>query len=127
MMQTVWFLLAAVFQAAAQEPSAEQQFAKLCAVCHGTGASGTDRGPALSNNRRLRGRSESDIHNLIRDGAGAMPAFRLPEVQLQSLARFVRSLNASAYEASPAGDAAAGERFFFGKGGCASCHMVRGQ
>src|SRR6266566_4858454 len=131
-MQIGWILLAAAspwlcFQATAQELSAEQQFAKLCVVCHGPGASGTDRGPALVNNRGLRGRSEIEIHKLIRDGAGAMPAFPLPESQLQSLARFVRSLNASAYEASPAGDVAAGERFFFGKGHCSSCHMVRGQ
>jgi putative heme-binding domain-containing protein len=75
----------------------------------------------------LRSCSEDEIRNLIRDGSGGMPAFQLPESQLQPLARFVRSLNASAYEASPAGDAAAGERFFFGKGQCASCHMVKGQ
>src|ERR1700680_3039249 len=87
---------------ASQDSSAEQQFTKLCAVCHGAGASGTDRGPALVNNRSLRGRSENEIHNLIRDGTGAMPAFSLPESQLQALARFVRSLNASAYEANPA-------------------------
>jgi PQQ-dependent dehydrogenase (methanol/ethanol family) len=56
-----------------------------------------------------------------------MPAFPLPESQLQALARFVRSLNASAYEASPAGDVNAGEQFFFGKGQCSTCHMVRGR
>src|SRR5260370_24896053 len=110
-MQTGWILLAAASpwlcsQATAQEPSADQQFAKLCGACHGAGASGTDRGPALVNNRGLRGRSENEIHNLIRDGSGAMPAFPLPESQLQVLARFVRSLNASAYEASPAGGVA---------------------
>src|ERR1700730_10073582 len=127
-MQTRWILLAAAsswlsFQANAQQ----EQFARLCAACHGAGASGTDRGPALVNNRGLRGRSENDIHNLIRDGSGAMPAFPLPESQLQLLARFVRSLNASAYEAAPAGDVTSGERFFFGKGQCSSCHMVKAQ
>ena len=132
MRQVHWILLAAASlwlssQVRAQELSAEQQFAKLCAVCHAAGASGTDRGPALVNNRGLRGRSESDIQKLIRDGSGGMPAFPLPETELRALALFVRSLNASAYEASPAGDVNAGERFFFGKGQCASCHMVRGQ
>src|ERR1700730_7375530 len=121
-----WFLVVAG-SLAGQDTSAEQQFAKLCAGCHGAGASGTDRGPALVNNRSLRGRSENDIHNLIRDGSGAMPAFPLRESQLQMLARFVRSLNASAYEAAPAGDVTSGERFFFGKGQCSSCHMVKAQ
>jgi len=107
MSQTAWILLAAAwlwlsFQARAQELSAERQFAKLCAVCHGADASGADRGPALVNNRGLRGRSESDIQKLIRDGSGSMPAFPLPETEVRALARFVRSLNASAYEASPA-------------------------
>ena len=55
-----------------------------------------------------------------------MPAFALPEDQIQPLARWVRSLNVSAFDLGPAGDAAAGERFFFAKGQCVSCHMVRG-
>ena len=55
-----------------------------------------------------------------------MPAFALPEDQLQPLARWVRSLNVSAYDLRPSGDVDAGQRFFFGKGQCASCHMVRG-
>jgi putative heme-binding domain-containing protein len=120
--------LAPSVSAGAPVVSTDPQFTKLCAVCHGTDASGTDRGPALVNNRGLRSRSESDIRNLIRNGTpSGMPAFALPETELQSLARYVRSLNASAFEAKPAGDAAAGELFFFGKGQCASCHMVRGQ
>jgi PQQ-dependent dehydrogenase (methanol/ethanol family) len=120
--------LAPSVSAGAPVVSTDPQFTKLCAVCHGTDASGTDRGPALVNNRGLRSRSENDIRNLIQNGTpSGMPAFALPETELQSLARYVRSLNASAFEAKPAGDAAAGELFFFGKGQCASCHMVRGQ
>ena len=45
-----------------------------------------------------------------------MPAFALPEDQLQPLARWVRSLNVSAYDLDLPGDAAAGEQFFFGEG-----------
>src|SRR5579862_8314090 len=125
MMQIRWVvnvaLLAAIpFPAAAQD----NEFANLCAACHGTDASGTDRGPALKNNRRLRSRSESEILNVIRDGTpGGMPPFPLTQERLQPLARFVRSLNASAYDIQPAGDIAAGERFFFGKGQCGACHM----
>ncbi len=89
-------------------------------------ATGTERGPALVDNRSLRSRSEKQIHDTIQNGRPGMPAFALPEEQLQSLARWVRSLNASAYDLGTPGDTAAGERFFFEKGRCASCHMVRG-
>ena len=56
-----------------------------------------------------------------------MPAFHLPEPELDSLAQFVHALNATAYEMKPEGDVEAGERFFFGKGGCSSCHMISGR
>ena len=35
-------------------------------------------------------------------------------------------MNASAFDASPRGDVAAGERFFFGKGQCGTCHTAMG-
>src|SRR5690242_6041476 len=56
-----------------------------------------------------------------------MPPFAIGEAELQSLARWVHSLNASAYDVQPAGDAAAGERFFYGSGQCGACHMVAGR
>ena len=56
-----------------------------------------------------------------------MPAFKLPDVQLETLAGFIRSLNVTAFEMKPEGDAAAGEQFFFGAANCSGCHMVRGR
>ena len=46
---------------------------------------------------------------------------------LDALATMIVSLNASAAKATVPGDAAAGKQFFFGKGQCASCHMVHGE
>src|SRR5450432_1825196 len=46
--------------------SIKQLFVQRCAVCHAAEAGGTDRGPALSGNRRLRARAVSDIANVIR-------------------------------------------------------------
>jgi PQQ-dependent dehydrogenase (methanol/ethanol family) len=123
---TWWF----AFPAAAQNTNRgrPEQYAKLCAACHGETAAGTERGPALLDNRSLRSRSEKQIHDAIQNGKqGGMPAFPLPEDELQPLARWVRSLNVSAYDLGTPGDVGAGERFFFAKGQCASCHMVRGQ
>jgi PQQ-dependent dehydrogenase (methanol/ethanol family) len=109
-------------------PDAAKLYEQRCAACHGDDASGTDRGPALSRSRRLRTRSASEIHDIIQKGTPAgMPPFPLPEDQLQALAGFVRSMNAAAFDAQPKGDAAAGERFFFGKGQCASCHTALGR
>ena len=108
--------------------SGEVRFAQLCAGCHGDGARGGDRAPALAGNGSLRGRTETQIQDIIRTGTpGGMPAFPLPEEQLRELAHWVHLLNASAYDAKPAGDKAAGERFFFGNGRCGTCHMVYGR
>ena len=64
-----------------------------------------ERGPALLDNRSLRSRSEKQIHDVIQNGkSGGMPAFALPEDQLQPLARWVRSLNVSAYDLGTPGD-----------------------
>src|SRR5262249_45951280 len=84
---------------------AQEQFAKLCAGCHGEAATGTDRGPALINNRMLRSRPENQIRDLIRNGTQrGMPPFALPDSELLALTRWVRSLNDSAYDSKPAGN-----------------------
>jgi alcohol dehydrogenase (cytochrome c) len=66
---------------------------------------------------------------LIRKGLpeNGMPAFVLPDTELEATARYVEALRAPAAERPTAGDAAAGELFFTGQGTCASCHMVRGR
>ena len=46
---------------------------------------------------------------------------------MDALAAFVGGLRAPAIEHPPAGNAAAGESFFFGKGNCANCHLVKGR
>ena len=112
----------------AQQNSARQMFEQSCGVCHGADAGGTDRGPALMGNRRLRMRSPADIANTIRNGTpGGMPGFALPAAQVTTLADYVRSLNANAFDTKPPGDAGAGERCFFGAGGCSVCHSVAGR
>src|ERR1700761_5047975 len=88
--------------AVAQTPAASQRadagearFAQLCSGCHGNGAKGGDRAPALAGNRSLRRRKEASIEQTIRNGTpSGMPAFPLPEAQLRELAHWVHSLNA---------------------------------
>lgn len=102
---------------------------KLCAGCHGTDARGTQQGPGLAGNLSVRRRSMQSLRNVIRRGipAAGMPAFDLPDATVEALAAMVASLNASAADAKVPGDQAAGKEFFFGKGQCATCHMVYGQ
>ncbi len=109
-------------------PKGPDQFLARCAICHGSEAGGTDRGPALVRNRHLRVQSLEEIKTIIHGGLpGGMPGFALPESELTSLAKFVASLNAPASAVELAGDVQAGQDFFFGAGQCSSCHMVAGQ
>jgi PQQ-dependent dehydrogenase (methanol/ethanol family) len=104
-------------------------YAVKCAGCHGADARGGEYGPPLAGSSRLRGRSISWLRRMIRNGipSGGMPAFNLPAGELNTLAALVHSLNSPAAENIVAGNRAAGERYFFGKGKCASCHMVYGR
>src|ERR1017187_6732333 len=121
-------VVAGVALAQSEPPDVGKLYAQRCAACHGEDASWSDRGPALSRSRLLRTRSLMEIHDTIQKGTPAgMPPFPLPEDQLQALAGFIRSMNAAAFDAPPAGDTAEGERFFFGKGQCAGCHTALGR
>jgi PQQ-dependent dehydrogenase (methanol/ethanol family) len=129
---TIAILLTAQACLAAQQissaPEGKALFAEQCASCHGADAQGSDRAPKLAGSRSLHGQSTEQIRGTIQHGiaAGGMPAFPLPARQLDALAAFVRSLNTEEAGSVASGDAAAGRIFFFGKGKCASCHMVGG-
>lgn len=104
-------------------------FAARCAVCHGADARGGQYRPALSGKSDLRERPVSWFRDLISKGipSAGMPAFDLSEGALDAIARLVHSLNPPAAENTVSGDRPAGQRYFFGKGQCASCHMVKGK
>jgi PQQ-dependent dehydrogenase (methanol/ethanol family) len=128
------FLLALLIArpALAQAPSNQGDGAKIyaqrCAGCHGADAHGTDKAPALAANCRVRDRSVQDLRDLIRKGvpASGMPAFDLPPHELDALVALLRSMNPPPAETSVSGNPQAGESLFFGKGQCASCHMISG-
>ncbi len=117
---------AAWAQSASGSP-APQRFAQICALCHGNDARGTDRAPSLFNTPTLRSLSEDAILDIIRKGKGKMPAFPLPPADLQELAGYVHGLNTTGPASAVAGDPQAGERYFFGEGRCASCHVAAGR
>ena len=120
---TVCLLLIA---AVAPAQDGRQVFTQHCQACHGDGR-GTDRGPNLVNNGKVRRQPIEELRTLIRDGMPGMPASDLPPAELDAVTGYVRSLSAPAADAVVLGDRAAGQRFFFGKGGCAACHMAFGR
>ena len=134
-MRTILIVCCALICAAAQQPpradlieAGRKQFEARCAPCHGADAAGGERGPSIVDSSRARKRSQEELAELIRKGipAGGMPGFDLPDSQLQPLVAFVRSLTLPAAETPLPGDPSAGRSFFFGKGNCASCHMLDG-
>ena len=100
-----------------------------CVSCHGSDGSGGGQGPAIVDIRRPRGGSRAALRDLIRNGIPntAMPSFAMADADLDALAAYIEVLRAPAADHPTDGDAAAGERFFAGKGNCSSCHMVRGR
>ncbi len=122
-------------EAASQNPQSvnleagRRHFEAHCAACHGADGRGGERGPDIISPERARRRSAEELGELIRRGmpAAGMPAFQLPEAEMRELVAFIRSLSAPAIENAAPGNIAAGEAFFFGKGTCFSCHMVKGR
>ncbi len=127
------------FQASAQEPApsgisaaetaqAIRDFNTTCAGCHGENAGGGDRAPSLIDNPHLRALDAAGIEAIIKSGQRAMPPFaNLPQAELTRLAAWLHGLNVSGLQSAPPQQVAAGEDVFFGAGGCAGCHMVRGR
>ena len=104
-------------------------YEEACQICHGGDARG-GRGPALAAGDFLHGSEDGQIFQNIREGiAGTqMPGFvEMLANEIWQLVSFIRSLSGTVVQEKVAGDTAAGERTFFGKGGCAACHQVNGR
>src|SRR5690242_6833610 len=116
--------------ASQQKAAGSELYVTQCSGCHGVDARGGEHGPPLAGNSSLRGRSISWLRRTIHDGipTEGMPSFaNLPASDLDALAALVHSLNSPAAEHRVPGDRTAGEKYFFGEGQCASCHMVYGK
>jgi PQQ-dependent dehydrogenase (methanol/ethanol family) len=106
-----------------------RHFEAHCAACHGADGKGGERGPNIISTNAARRRTVEGLSEVIRKGvpAAGMPGFQLPDRELQELVAFVLFLSAPAIESAVPGNAAEGAAFFFGKGNCSSCHMVKGR
>jgi cytochrome c oxidase cbb3-type subunit III len=105
----------------------ERLFRLHCAECHGLDGEG-GQGPDLTRGIYRHGSTEQALYQTISKGVTGtpMPATSLSDGQLRLLVGYVRGLAGGARVTVP-GNPAVGETLFRGKGGCAKCHMVRGE
>jgi cytochrome c oxidase cbb3-type subunit III len=105
-------------------------FATTCAGCHGLDGRGGERGPDIATRAEVRRLSNADIERVIEDGSPSkkMPGFggSLNDAKIAAIIAYVRSLQGKADTASLPGNSDDGKALFFGKAGCAECHMVDG-
>jgi PQQ-dependent dehydrogenase (methanol/ethanol family) len=118
-----------LFLFAAAATAQDAVYTQHCAACHGENGQGSAQGPKLAGSRSVRSRSAAQLRTFIYQGApsSGMPSFHLPDAELDRLTAFVHSLNSPAAENPVQGSVEAGQEFFFGRGQCGECHMVRGR
>jgi cytochrome c oxidase cbb3-type subunit III len=108
----------------------KQIFATTCAACHGLDGGGGERGPDISHRREVQRLSDKALLQIVREGVPGtrMPAFgSLGNSSTQSVVRYLRSLQGQTAAAPLSGNPDNGKALFFGKAGCAQCHMANGQ
>ena len=101
-------------------------FRIFCSPCHGIHAEG-GRGPDLTLGTYSAGDRDGDLFRAISRGVpgSEMPGYagRIEDDGIWRLVSYIRSV--ARHEAGNIpGDAAAGEKVFWGKGGCGQCHRV---
>jgi putative heme-binding domain-containing protein len=104
-------------------------FRPYCTPCHGIKGEG-GRGPDLTRGVYSAGDKDSDLYRVIAKGVSGteMAGFEdeMREEDIWRIIAFIRSLARHDIPALP-GDRAAGEKLFWGKGGCGGCHAVNGK
>lgn len=102
-------------------------FRATCSPCHGLNARGGGRGPDLTSGRWTHGSTDAAIFRTISQGVPGteMPANALEDSEIRSIIAYLRSLSPPK-QPVVIGDAVKGKGIFYGKAGCADCHMVFG-
>jgi cytochrome c oxidase cbb3-type subunit III len=120
---------------AAKAAAGKQTFVQNCAFCHGLDASGGERGGDLIRSLIVaRDRHGEEIGKILATGipAKGMPPFNFTPAQVDEISNFLhqRVAEKASRNARPVniviGDAAAGEAYFNGAGGCRECHSPTG-
>ena len=124
-------LLQAAEKTAAEKSAAVKEGASVfranCSPCHGLNARGGGRGPDLTSGRWTHGSSDAAIFRTISQGVPGteMPANALEASEIRTIISYLHSLSPPK-NLVVMGDPAKGREIFYGKAGCADCHMVAG-
>jgi len=124
----------------AQVQAGRVRFAAQCGFCHGRDAAGGETGPDLTRSALVSGDVRGEkIGAVVRSGRPekGMPALTLPDADLATIVAFLHDARAKATSLNggrrsvavadlQSGNAAAGQRYFSGPGGCATCHEISG-
>ena len=105
----------------------EKLYQGHCSLCHGTQGGG-GRGPVLAQPKLRRAADDDSLVKVIEEGilGTEMPgAWQMNEREIRQVASYVRSLGRVSVKPVP-GDVTNGGRIYQGKGGCATCHMIKG-
>ena len=104
-------------------------FQARCAFCHGTDGKGTGRGSNLTSGQWAHGGRDGELFKTIKQGVAGteMPPHALPDTEIWQLVAYVRSLGGTGQQPPVPGNPEAGEKLFFGKARCSTCHMIRGK
>jgi cytochrome c oxidase cbb3-type subunit 3 len=106
-----------------------KMFESVCATCHGLDGRGSERGPNVATRAEVQQLSDAETLRILQAGipAAGMPAFgALGVPNLQAVMAYLRILQGGSKAAFIPGDPQRGQSLFFGKAGCASCHMING-
>lgn len=108
----------------AQTADAKGLFAAHCAPCHGPNGDG-GKGATLAVPRLHKAPDDVVLADVIIRGIPGteMPPTRLTLAELKAMVEYVRGLGRIAPTPVP-GNAARGEKVFWGKGNCGECHAV---
>jgi mono/diheme cytochrome c family protein len=115
-------------------------FRQNCAFCHGRDAGGGETGPDLTRSKLVSQDVAGDkIAEVLRDGRPdkGMPSFNFSAADVEELVVFIHEQRAHALLQNGSrrgvsvadlqtGNKTAGEQYFNGAGGCASCHSATG-
>ena len=124
---TIVLFIAACLNAQDAAETGRWTFRILCAPCHGIRADG-GRGPDLTLGTYSAGDRDADLIRVIARGVPGTEmagyAGRITDQEIAGLVAYIRSVAHAADKAAVHGDAAAGEKIFWDKGGCGKCHRV---
>ena len=108
----------------------EKLYNETCTSCHGKDGTGGELGPPVaSQNRRYLRRTDNELFDTVKNGITGtqMPPYggQFTDDQIWRITAYIRGLRGTAIDTPAAGNVAAGEAIFWGKGNCSGCHMIK--